>query len=76
MADDEAPTRRFCAASEVHRQLLSVDPDYRQARQEIEDQTDADQARGFAAAERTPVAGSRATAQSRPSDQGSPTVTS
>ena len=50
MADDEAPTRRSCAASEVHRQLLSVDPDYRQARQEIEDQTDAEQARGFAAA--------------------------
>ena len=50
MADDDAPTRRYCAASEVHRQLLSVDPDYRLARQEIEDQTDADQARGFAAA--------------------------
>ena len=52
MADDEAPTRRYCAASEVHRQLLSVDPDYREARQQIENETDADQARGFAAAAR------------------------
>jgi hypothetical protein len=50
MALDEAPTRRYCATSEVHRQLLSVDPDYRLARSEIEDLTDAEQARGFAAA--------------------------
>ena len=27
--DDDVPTRRHCATSEVHRQLLSVDPDYR-----------------------------------------------
>ena len=44
------PTRRHCATSEVHRQLLSVDPDYRLARSEIENLTDAVQARGFAAA--------------------------
>ena len=48
--DDDAPYRRSCATSEVHRQLLSVDPDYRLARSEIEDLTDAEQARGFAAA--------------------------
>ena len=47
---DDAPTRRHCATSEVHRQLLSVDPDYRQARSDIENLTDAVQARGFAAA--------------------------
>jgi hypothetical protein len=46
----DAPTRRYCATSEVHRQLLSVDPDYALARSEIEDLTDAEQARGFAAA--------------------------
>ena len=48
--EDDAPYRRSCATSEVHRQLLSVDPDYRLARSEIEDLTDAEQARGFAAA--------------------------
>jgi hypothetical protein len=42
--------RRTCATNEVHRQLLSVDPDYRIARSELEDLTDAEQARGFAAA--------------------------
>ena len=47
---EDAPTRRFCATSEVHRQLLSVDPDYRLARSEIENMTDAAQARGFLAA--------------------------
>ncbi len=47
---EDAPTRRFCATSEVHRQLLSVDPDYRLARSEIENMTDATQARGFLAA--------------------------
>ena len=50
MPSDDAPTRRFCATSEVHRQLLSVDPDYRAARSDIENLTDAVQARGFAAA--------------------------
>ena len=44
------PTSRSCATSEVHRQLLSVDPDYRHARDEIEYLTDAVQARGYAAA--------------------------
>ena len=47
---EDTPTRRYCATSEVHRQLLSVDPDYRQARSDIENLTDAVQARGFAAA--------------------------
>ncbi len=42
--------RRTCATNEVHRQLLSVDPDYRIARSELEDFTDAEQALGFAAA--------------------------
>jgi hypothetical protein len=46
----DAPIRRYCATSEVHRQLLSVDPDYALARSQIEDLTDAVQARGFAAA--------------------------
>jgi peptidoglycan hydrolase-like protein with peptidoglycan-binding domain len=50
MADEDVPTRRHCATSEVHRQLLSVDPDYREARSEIENIADAFQARGFAAA--------------------------
>jgi pregnancy-associated plasma protein-A/putative peptidoglycan binding protein len=45
-----APTRRSCATSEVHRQLLSADPDYRLARSEIENLTDGMQARGLAAA--------------------------
>jgi hypothetical protein len=46
----DAPTRRSCAALTIHRQLLNVDPDYVAARNEIEDLTDRDQARGFAAA--------------------------
>ena len=50
MTDEDVPTRRHCATSEVHRQLLSVDPEYRQARSDIENLTDAVQARGFAAA--------------------------
>jgi Pregnancy-associated plasma protein-A/Putative peptidoglycan binding domain len=50
MTDEDVPSRRHCATSEVHRQLLSVDPDYRQARSDIENLTDAIQARGFAAA--------------------------
>src|SRR5918999_4028414 len=50
MAQEDAPTRRYCATSEVHRQLLNADPDYALARSEIEDLTDAEQARGFAAA--------------------------
>ncbi|HWM09028.1 MAG TPA: hypothetical protein VNO82_06780, partial [Solirubrobacteraceae bacterium] len=50
MAVEDAPPRRFCATSEVHRQLLNADPDYALARSEIEDLTDAEQARGFAAA--------------------------
>jgi hypothetical protein len=50
MAVEDAPTRRHCATSEVHRLLLNADPDYALARSEIEDLTDAEQARGFAAA--------------------------
>ena len=50
MPPDDTPSRRNCATSEVHRQLLSVDPDYRAARSDIENLTDAVQARGFAAA--------------------------
>ena len=74
MADDEAPTRRHCAASELHRQLLSVDPDYRLARQEIEDQTDAEQARGFAAAvSRTRTIPSWCTSSTRRRRRTSPT---
>ena len=46
----DAPPRRYCATSEVHRLLLSVDPDYALARSALEDLTDAEQARGFAAA--------------------------
>ena len=49
MTDEDVPTRRHCATSEVHRQLLSVDPDYRKTRSEIENLTDAMQARGFVA---------------------------
>ena len=48
MATD-APPRRYCATSEVHRLLLNTDPDYARARSEIEDLTDAETARGFAA---------------------------
>ncbi|MEA2248825.1 MAG: hypothetical protein QOH46_3354, partial [Solirubrobacteraceae bacterium] len=45
----DAPTRRKCGADLVNRLLLSVDPDYARARAEIEDLTDAESARGFAA---------------------------
>jgi hypothetical protein len=48
MAD--APTRRHCATSEVHRLLLNTDPEYARVRSEIEDFTDVETARGFAAA--------------------------
>src|SRR4051794_25031828 len=48
MAD--APTRRYCATSEVHRLLLNTDPEYARLRSEIEDFTDVETARGFAAA--------------------------
>jgi peptidoglycan hydrolase-like protein with peptidoglycan-binding domain len=48
MAD--ATPRRHCATSEVHRLLLNADPAYAQARSEIEDFTDVETARGFAAA--------------------------
>ena len=47
---EEVPPHRSCATSEVHRQLLSADPEYALARSELEDLTDAEQARGFAAA--------------------------
>jgi hypothetical protein len=49
MATD-APKRRKCATNEVHRLLLNTDPEYAQARSEIENLTDAEAARGFAAA--------------------------
>jgi hypothetical protein len=49
MATD-APRRRQCATSEVHRLLLNTDPEYARARSEIEDITDVETARGFAAA--------------------------
>src|SRR3954454_14926119 len=49
MATD-APRRRKCATSEVHRLLLNTDPEYARARSEIEDITDVETARGFAAA--------------------------
>src|SRR4051794_5385934 len=49
MATD-APRRRKCATSEVHRLLLNTDPEYALARSEIEDITDVETARGFAAA--------------------------
>src|SRR3954469_211448 len=49
MATD-APRRRQCATSEVHRLLLNTDPEYARARSEIEDITDVEAARGFAAA--------------------------
>jgi hypothetical protein len=45
----DAPTRRYCATSEVHRLLLNTDPEYARIRSEIEDLTDAETARGFAA---------------------------
>ena len=41
MTDEDVPIRRHCATSEVHRQLLSVDPDYREARSEIENIAEA-----------------------------------
>src|SRR3954451_664534 len=50
MATDAPPKRRQCATSEVHRLLLNTDPDYARARSEIEDLTDVETARGFAAA--------------------------
>ena len=49
MATD-APTRRKCATSEVNRLLLNTDPEYARLRSEIEDLTDVETARGFAAA--------------------------
>src|SRR5829696_8306440 len=48
MATD-APPRRHCATSEVHRLLLNTDPEYARVRSEIEDLTDAETARGFTA---------------------------
>jgi hypothetical protein len=45
----DAPPRRKCGADLVNRLLLSADPDYARARSEIEDLTDAEHARGFAA---------------------------
>jgi peptidoglycan hydrolase-like protein with peptidoglycan-binding domain len=45
-----AELRRRCAASEVHRVLLNTDPEYARNRSEIEDFTDVETARGFAAA--------------------------
>jgi hypothetical protein len=50
MATDAPPRRRKCAASEVHRLLLNSDPEYARLRSEIEDLTDVETARGFAAA--------------------------
>src|SRR3954465_8748487 len=37
--DDEFPTRRICAADEVHERLLRSVPGYAEARSEIEDRT-------------------------------------
>src|SRR5215217_6389999 len=48
MAD--VPLRRKCGALDVHRLLLNTDPEYARARSEIEDFTDVEAARGFAAA--------------------------
>src|SRR4051812_41363884 len=48
MAD--VPPRRNCGALDVHRLLLNTDPEYARARSEIEDITDVETARGFAAA--------------------------
>ena len=45
----ELPRRR-CGTSEVHRLLLNTDPEYARNRSAIEDFTDAESARGFAAA--------------------------
>jgi hypothetical protein len=45
----DAPPRRKCGADLVNRLLLSADPDYARARSELEDLTDAEHARGFAA---------------------------
>src|SRR3954462_2124213 len=50
MATDAPPKRRQCATSEVHRLLLNTDPEYARARSELEDFTDVETARGFAAA--------------------------
>jgi hypothetical protein len=46
----EAPRRRKCGAIEVHRLLLNTDPEYARRRSEIEDLTDVETERGFAAA--------------------------
>ena len=48
MAD--VPPRRNCGALDVHRLLLNTDPEYAAARSELEDFTDAETARGLAAA--------------------------
>src|SRR3954463_1082106 len=48
MAD--VPPRRNCGALDVHRLLLNTDPEYARARSELEDFTDVETARGFAAA--------------------------
>src|SRR5215216_2741955 len=48
MAD--APSRRKCGALDVHRLLLNTDPEYARSRSELEDFTDVETARGFAAA--------------------------
>jgi hypothetical protein len=45
----ETPRRRKCGAIDVHRLLLNTDPDYARQRSEIEDLTDVETARGFAA---------------------------
>src|ERR1044071_4545975 len=48
MADE--PRRRRCATSEVHRLLLNTDPEYARNRSDIENFSDVEAARGFAAA--------------------------
>src|SRR5919198_2633744 len=45
----EAPRRRKCGAIDVHRLLLNTDPEYARRRSQIEDLTDVETARGFAA---------------------------
>jgi pregnancy-associated plasma protein-A/putative peptidoglycan binding protein len=48
MAD--VPPRRKCGALDVHRLLLNTDPEYARTRSALEDFTDVETARGFAAA--------------------------
>jgi hypothetical protein len=48
MAD--VPPRRRCGALDVHRLLLNTDPEYARARSALEDFTDVETQRGFAAA--------------------------